>query len=493
MTRIAGGDSIDTAVKVSRAHWKAISAADGNPAESVVIAQFDGYKDGLSAIPLAKAKKGPLLITEESSLDARVGAEIQRILPAGKTVYIAGGPGAVSSGVERSIRSLGYQTKRHGGADAVGTSLAVAREGIGTPRHVTIASADDWKDPLSAASAVAAADGALILSDGERLSPEAKAWLDGLPPAVTKTTVGGPARRAYPSTDGPVVGKNAVETSAFIADKFMPNPGRVALATTNGFRDGLAGGAYAATIGMPTLLNPADKLERGSGWFAEDHSASTKGVTLFGGTSALSGDVASAVQAAATEKFIPGELVPADEKPGTAKDVAHLAIAPDWALDGKSLSSSGGYSGGMNDAEYAFCKWPSRWSICTKAKGAADLAQYKANREKESGGMWPGSKGNGGKVDAYRHCSWNSVMAFHMGSKTAKGFGDRHEKGPKPPNMSESTAERHHLMDKYNNSWGRYFGQYARDVGMSTNEAVSHTTGWCLLAVNEGTLDYMWY
>ncbi|MEV4501613.1 cell wall-binding repeat-containing protein [Streptomyces klenkii] len=488
LTRISGSTSVDTAVSISKAHWKGVAEAAGNVAESVVIASFSGYQDGASSIPLAKAKGGPLLLTNAPELLPLVKSEMARILAPGKTVYIAGDSGVVSAAVEKSIKDLGYNTKRFAGSTARDTSLAIARDGVVNPKHVVLASSNDWKDPLSAASAVAAAGGALILTDDGFLDPAAKAWLDGLPASVTKTTVGGPARNAYPSTDGPVVGKNAVETSALIADKFMPNPTRVSLASTMGFRDGLVGGAYAATVGMPTLLNPADELERGSKWFAVDHSASVKNVTVFGDTSVLSNRVGQAAQSAATEKFVDGEIVPEGEQPGTAADVAKFAIAPDWAPEAQGLVARGYYSGGMNNSEQKFCLWPSRWAICKEAFDASEIAVAAANKEGKSGGMWPGSNGNGGRKDAYRHCTWNGVMALKMGAKTAKGFADRHETGPKPPSMSEETAQKHHRMDYYNNAWGRFFGQYARDTDMTTYQAIQEVKGWCLLSVNDGDL-----
>ncbi|MGX8908221.1 cell wall-binding repeat-containing protein [Streptomyces netropsis] len=493
LTRLEGSTSVDTAAKISQAHWKDASASSGNAAEAVVIAKFENYQDGIASIPLAKAKKGPLLLTPTATLHPVVSAEIKRVLPTGKTVYIAGDAGVISAGVEQSIRSLGYTTKRFSGATARDTSLAIAREGVVNPKHVTIASSNDWKDPLSAASAVASADGALIYSNDGALDATAKSWLDSLPASVTKTTVGGPARAAYPSTDGPVIGKNAVETSALIADKFMPNPTRISLATTAGFRDGVTGGAFAAMVGMPTLLNPAEKLDQGPKWFSIDHSASVKNVTVFGDTSVISSEVGKAAQSAATESFVDGEIVPSGEQPGTAKDVAGFAIAPDWAQEAASPPAMRGYTGGMNDDEFSFCKWPSRYFICKEAYDASQIAQNAANAEGRPGGMWPGSNGNGGKRDAYRHCTWNAVMSLKMGAKTAKGFGDRHEKGPKPPNMSEATAQAHHRMDYFNNSWGRFFGQYARDTNMTHYEAIQQVKGWCLLSVNDGSLHAMTY
>ncbi|WEV24504.1 cell wall-binding repeat-containing protein [Streptomyces sp. 71268] len=485
LTRIAGTDVTDTTVKISQARWKSVGATSGHSAEAAVITSSAEHHDGAVGIPLAKAKKGPLLTNSTDALDAKVALELTRILPSGKTVYLVGS--SVSAAVEKSVRDRGYTTVRFAGVTPTETSLKVARDGLSARGQVAVASADSWKDSVSAASAVAAVDGALILSDGPTLDVEARKWLDGLPDSTKVTAVGGPARRAYASTDTAVVGRDAIETSAFIADKFMPEPGRVGMTTTKDYRDGLSAGAYAAAESMPLLLNSPTVLDQGSKWFGEDHSASARNVTLFGGTSALSDPVGSAAKKAATEQFIDGEIVPAGESPGTEDKVKDLVIIPDWADE----ATTRGYDGGMNDSEFDYCKWPSRWSVCKKAKDAATHAQAWANVEGKPGGAWPGSAGNGGKKDAYRHCIWNGKMALEMGSKTAKGFADRHEKGPKPPNMSEAVARRHHEMDYYNNAWGRFYGQYAQDAQIPSDQAYSQVKGWCLLSVNDGTLDYM--
>jgi hypothetical protein len=234
-------------------------------------------------------------------------------------------------------------------------------------------------------------------------------------------------------------------------------------------------------------------FDQGGSWFSEDHSATTRSVTVFGGTSAISDSVASAAQRAATEKFISGEIVAPGEQPATPEDIEHMAVEPDWNGLPEVATRGDYYPGGMNEAEGDFCKWPSRWRICAIAYDESVLAKNLAVKEVQSTGFWPNSRTNGGKADAYRHCTWNALMAYEMGSKTAKGFADRHEEGPKPESMSEELAERHHRMDYHNNSWGRFFGQYGKDVGMSRYEAQSVLPGWCMMAIGDGTLNYLWY
>ncbi|MFD5433522.1 DUF6973 domain-containing protein [Kitasatospora sp. NPDC127067] len=144
----------------------------------------------------------------------------------------------------------------------------------------------------------------------------------------------------------------------------------------------------------------------------------------------------------------------------------------------------------MNEAEKSFCKWPSRWIICAKAYDASELAIYHADKEGKDDGIWPGSNGNGGRRDAYRHCEWNGSMTLMMGAKTAKGFADRHEMGPKPANMSEETANAHHAMDYHSNATGRFFGQHMPDH-MKDDPVVDYHAQirtWCAIAVADGGL-----
>ncbi|UCM91749.1 cell wall-binding repeat-containing protein [Streptomyces marincola] len=491
LTRFTGSAPGDLALRLSRDYWKDNSAVSGNAAEAVVLAPTGNFQFGAAAIPLAKEKTGPLLFSGTTSLAAGVRTEIERVLPAGKTVYLVGS--AFSATVEASLRELGYEVVRYAGADPQETSLIIARDGIVEPDHVVIASVNEWEDAVSAASAVAAADGAILLSSDSALSTPARAWLDNLPAAVSKTTVGAAARDAYSSTAGYVVGRDHAETSAFAADRFISHPERVGIVPDGGYANALGAGAYAATMRMPLLLNPPTTLGQSTVWFVEEHSSTLDGVAVFGDSSAIVDGVAEAARDAAVEKFVSGEIVPPGEESVSLDETRHLTIEPDWVRDTGGSIESLAYDGYMNEAEFSFCKWPSRYRICSIAKSEADLAGDLALREAQENGFWPGSRSNGGRVDAYRHCIWNALMAYEMGSKTAKGFGDRHELGSKPDHMSEAEAELHHRMDYHNNAWGRYFGQYGKDVDMTRAQAESVLPGWCLQSVSDFTLIRLWY
>lgn len=109
--------------------------------------------------------------------------------------------------------------------------------------------------------------------------------------------------------------------------------------------------------------------------------------------------------------------------------------------------------------EKEWCRWPSRWNICNKAKSLADMsltdAQDIAARNDTSV--------HNGSPDAFRHCEWNGAMtvAFgggESGAGTAKGFADRHEES------SNDQPKHEREMDHYNNQVGREIGMNAGSI-----------------------------
>lgn len=103
------------------------------------------------------------------------------------------------------------------------------------------------------------------------------------------------------------------------------------------------------------------------------------------------------------------------------------------------------YPGGMNEAEWNYCRVPSHTSLCNKASKHADTALAEAKNR------WPSSLHNG-KGDAFRHCYWNARMTIDFGKGTAKGFADRHEQNPDQPAIEKK-------MDLFNNNVGREVGE----------------------------------
>ena len=119
VVRLAGATRDATAIDIS-----ASSFPTAGSARAVVVASDANYPDALAGGPLAVAKHGPLLITPQSGLAAPVMAEISRVLPAGATVYVLGGAGAVSSSVDGALATAGYHVTRLAGADRFATAVA---------------------------------------------------------------------------------------------------------------------------------------------------------------------------------------------------------------------------------------------------------------------------------------------------------------------------------------------------------------------------------
>jgi hypothetical protein len=105
----------------------------------------------------------------------------------------------------------------------------------------------------------------------------------------------------------------------------------------------------------------------------------------------------------------------------------------------------------MNNAEWSWCKWPSRYNLCYRAFNLSN----EATRGAEYLNRISGWGLHNGWADAVRHCYWSGLMAYHFGYDTAKGFGDRHEQTP-----GQDPREKN--MDLHNNEMGR---RWARASG----------------------------
>jgi hypothetical protein len=313
--RVAGADRIATAIAVSRVRYPADHSAG-----AVVLARSDAFPDALSGTPLAVREGAPLLLTPPGSMvDARVLAEVDRVLPAGGTrrVFVLGGTGAISQAIEDQLAARGLAATRLAGASRYATAVAVARHlgaGAASPDALFLATGMDFPDALSAGTAAGsywlggtgAPGGAVLLTAGT-MPAEVTAYLSearGANPAVRISAVGGSAATvagaALPAGSfQKLVGANRYTTSAYVAESHFGAQGVIGVATGTGFADALSGGVLAATFNAPLLLTPPTVLPAGevSGyvhWF----SGSIRDALVFGGTGAVSPSVVTQVQAA---------------------------------------------------------------------------------------------------------------------------------------------------------------------------------------------------
>ncbi|HEY3926691.1 MAG TPA: cell wall-binding repeat-containing protein [Acidothermaceae bacterium] len=288
--RLSGANRQATAVAASKAQFPTTGSAS-----AVILARADVFADALAGGPLAAAKHAPLLLTSSSSLDDVTKAEIQRVLPSGGTVYLLGGTSALSDDVAAAITALGDVPMRVSGADRFATAVAIA-DAMGDPTTVFEASGADFPDALSAVPAAIKEHAAILLTNGSAQAQSTSAYLTAH--ATTRYSVGGPAAWADPSAIA-LAGATRYDTSAAVALAFFPNTTGIDLASALTFPDALAAGPLAGAAGHPVLLvPPSGALPEPFTAYLSTHAATVSAVDAFGGTSALSATVLSAVGAA---------------------------------------------------------------------------------------------------------------------------------------------------------------------------------------------------
>lgn len=123
-TKLAGANRFETAIEVSKARF------GYKEANTVVIVGANALMDGLSAAPLAAAKKAPVLLADaKAGLGRSTMDEIDRACKDlnRKTVYIVGGVNSVPQSVVKQLEDkFGAVVVRLSGDDRYDTSMEVA-------------------------------------------------------------------------------------------------------------------------------------------------------------------------------------------------------------------------------------------------------------------------------------------------------------------------------------------------------------------------------
>jgi putative cell wall-binding protein len=232
------------------------------------------------------------LLTSSGSLDAVTAAEIERVLPKGRTVYLLGGTSALSDAVANAISAVGDVPTRVAGADRYATAVAIAGV-MGNPTTVFEASGTNFPDALSAVPAAVAAHGAILLTDGAAQTAATSAYLNAH--ATSRYAVGGPAAFADPAAIG-LAGADRYATSDAVALAFFPTATGVSVASGANFPDALAAGPVAGAADQPVLLAPVSgALPEPISSYITTHAGAIASVRAFGGTTALADAVLNEV------------------------------------------------------------------------------------------------------------------------------------------------------------------------------------------------------
>ena len=295
---ISGVDAIGTAIAVSQTEFPAAGSAS-----AVVLSRSDFFSDALAGGPLANRVNGPLLITPgaplSASLDPRVLAEVQRVLPAGKTVYVLGGPQALSPNIDAALTAAGYVVKRVGGANEFATAFNIAAA-LGNPSTIFEATGLNFPDALSAVPAAIFLHGAILLTNGTTQAPETAAYL-AIHPATTRYVIGGPLAAYQDPAATPIYGQDEFGTSAAVATTFFSHAAIFGVATGLNYPDALAGGVFMASnparLGPMLLVNTHYPLPASIGAYLATLTPATQGY-VFGGYLAVGFDVIEAIDQA---------------------------------------------------------------------------------------------------------------------------------------------------------------------------------------------------
>ncbi|WP_455103769.1 cell wall-binding repeat-containing protein [Peptostreptococcus sp.] len=286
--KLAGSDRAATAVEVSKERF------GYKEADSVVVVGANALIDGLSAAPLAAAKKAPVLIAGKNGLDNGSLAEIERACKdlSNKTVYIVGGENSVPYAAKKQLEDkFGAVVVRLAGDDRYDTSLEVDHRlfkdnQVTTTRFVV--GGNGAADAMSASAVAAKKD------NNNKVSPILVVRKDGIK-LTTRTYLANKVAQAYvvggTSTASTQVfkdiekvinqtpaannvadnkvkrlsGDDRYATNLAVINEFYANPKANGLAVVSGktqyLVDAQTAGAFAADRGLAVLLT-ADKLNK---------------------------------------------------------------------------------------------------------------------------------------------------------------------------------------------------------------------------------------
>ena len=284
--RWGGGDRYETAVAVSWANF-------ASEAPAVVVVRGDLFPDALSAAPIATEVGGPVLLTRSTSLPGVVEEEIDRLNPS--TIYVVGGPVAVSDGVVAKLSAYAPVVRLWGQdryKTAVDVSKVIAPSGTGT---VFVGSGIDFAETVAGSGLAAAKEAPLLLTRTKSLPSATATELSRLKPAeivvvggssvVSKAVVDELGKYAAKVTR--LSGSDRYGTSAEISQWGYPNgTDRVFLAVGTDYADALAGAAIAGADGGPILLVEPTSIP--SSVAAELSRLDADHISLLGGPVAIS-------------------------------------------------------------------------------------------------------------------------------------------------------------------------------------------------------------
>ncbi|MYL69890.1 S8 family serine peptidase [Halobacillus litoralis] len=152
--RISGSTSVETSVEVSHEGWERLEEKEltinGQTIKGkfVILATARDFPDSLAASPLASYLNSPVLLELKKDISPSILKELKRL--DASDVLLIGGTNALSTEVESSLKSNGYNTHRISGKDRYKTAVAVNQLIPFDTNKAFIVSGQEFPDALSA-------------------------------------------------------------------------------------------------------------------------------------------------------------------------------------------------------------------------------------------------------------------------------------------------------------------------------------------------------
>ena len=262
--RVAGDTRYDTMSEL-------ISNVGGwSASDKVILASGANYPDALSASALAGVHDAPIILTDPNELSRKAAETIKRLRPS--TIYVVGGPSAVSDAVLQAASNIcGSTTIRLYGSTRYETSLEILRKCNSSSDTVIVATGANYADSLSISPFAYVTKSPIVLCDpyggltqeaieAIRAGGFSRAILVGGNAAVPDVVIS-QLNNANIATDGirRLSGATRYETSTQITafeitetSLFTADP--LGFATGSNYADALAMGPCMGRINSPLLL-----------------------------------------------------------------------------------------------------------------------------------------------------------------------------------------------------------------------------------------------
>lgn len=182
ISRLAGGDRYETAVKISQAGW----TDNSSPYAVLAAGMNQNLVDALTSAPLAKLKNAPILLTQGNKLNDKTKSELQRL--GATTVYVTSGLGVITQPVIDELKAMNITVTPLGGADRFATALNIANE-VGFHGKLVVASASSNADALSIASIAAEQSMPILLAYQDKIPASIAAYLNSIKSDIDKTYI----------------------------------------------------------------------------------------------------------------------------------------------------------------------------------------------------------------------------------------------------------------------------------------------------------------